>query len=197
MSYNIYIEAMVNFEWDVEKAQKNLENHRVSFELASLVFTDPDRVTMQDTRQDYGEERLIILGQVEGRVLVVVSTERESTHCAPVSFRHERPTNEKGSAMTTVKHTIDPKNPPKASKADLARLDAIKDDEIDYGDIPELDAEFWASAEIKTPNQKAAVTMRVDEETLEFFKGEQPKGYTARMAAVLKAYVKAQQPKQG
>ena len=66
----------MNFEWDAEKAQKNLENHRVSFELASLVFTDPDRVTMQDTRQDYGEERLIILGQVEGRVLVVVSTER-------------------------------------------------------------------------------------------------------------------------
>ena len=99
--------------------------------------------------------------------------------------------------MATVKHTIDPKNPPKGSKADLARLDAIKDDEIDYGDIPELDAEFWVSAEIKTANQKAAVTMRVDEETLEFFKGEQPKGYTARMAAVLKAYVKAQQPKQG
>lgn len=99
--------------------------------------------------------------------------------------------------MTTVKHTIDPKNPPKASKADLARLDAIADDAIDYSDAPELDAAFWASTEVETPNQKAAVTMRVDEETLEFFKGEQPRGYTARMAAVLKAYVKAQQPKQG
>ena len=66
----------MNFEWDAEKAQKNLENHGVSFELASLVLTDPDRVTVQDTRQDYGEERLIILGQVEGRVLVVVTTER-------------------------------------------------------------------------------------------------------------------------
>lgn len=39
--------------------------------------------------------------------------------------------------------------------------------------------------------------MRVDEETLEFFKGDNPKGYTARMASVLKAYVKAHQPKQG
>jgi hypothetical protein len=29
-----------------------------------------------------------------------------------------------------------PKNPPKASKADLARLDAIADDEIDYSDAP-------------------------------------------------------------
>ena len=99
--------------------------------------------------------------------------------------------------MTTVKHTLDPKNPPRMTKAERARFDAIRDEDINYSDIPELDAEFWASAEIETPNQKAAVTMRVDEETLEFFKGEQPKGYTARMAAVLKAYVKAQQPKQG
>ena len=99
--------------------------------------------------------------------------------------------------MTTVKYTLDPKNPPKTPKKDLERFDAIKDDDIDYSDAPELDAAFWASAEIERPNQKAAVTMRVDEETLEFFKGEQPKGYTARMAAVLKAYVKAQQPKQG
>jgi uncharacterized protein (DUF4415 family) len=99
--------------------------------------------------------------------------------------------------MTTVKHTIDPNNPLKASRADLARLDAIADDAIDYSDVPELDAAFWASAEIEKPSQKAAVTMRVDDETLEYFKGEQPRGYTARMAAVLKAYVKAQQPKQG
>ena len=68
----------MNFEWDADKARTNLEKHGVSFELATLVFTDGDRVTVQDTRQDYGEERLIILGQVEGRVLVVVTTERSS-----------------------------------------------------------------------------------------------------------------------
>ena len=98
--------------------------------------------------------------------------------------------------MATVKYTSDPKNPPKANKAELAHLDTITDDEIDYSDIPELDAAFWASAEIKKPNQKTPISMRVDEETLEYFKGQHPKGYTARMAAVLKAYVKAQQPKQ-
>ena len=98
--------------------------------------------------------------------------------------------------MTTVKHTIAPKNPPKASKADLARLDAIADDAIDYSDAPELDAAFWASAEIETPTQKKPVSVRVDRETLEFFKSQHPKGYSSRMAAVLKAYVQAQ-PKQG
>ena len=68
----------MNFEWDANKAQTNLEKHGVSFELATLIFTDSERVTVKDTRQDYGENRSIILGQVEGRVLVVVTTERDA-----------------------------------------------------------------------------------------------------------------------
>lgn len=67
----------MNFEWDADKAQKNLEKHGVSFELAALVFADEERVTVQDMRHDYGEERLVTLGQVEARVLVVVTTERD------------------------------------------------------------------------------------------------------------------------
>lgn len=97
--------------------------------------------------------------------------------------------------MATFKHTLDPKSPPKMSTADRARFDAIRDEDIDYSDIPELDAEFWANAQIKTPAQKPVVTMRVDEETIDYFKGSDPKGYTARMAAVLRAYVDAHQPK--
>lgn len=97
--------------------------------------------------------------------------------------------------MPTVKFTLDPKNPPKMSKADRARLDAISDKDIDYSDLPELDADFWANATIEKPAQKPSVTMRMDEATLAYFKGSDPKGYTGRMAAVLKAYVQAHQPK--
>jgi uncharacterized protein (DUF4415 family) len=97
--------------------------------------------------------------------------------------------------MTTVKHTLDPKNPPKMTKAEQERFDAISDEDIDYSDIPELDMAFWSNAKIEAPSQRPSVTMRLDAETLEYFKGEQPKGYTARMAAVLKAYVQAHQPK--
>lgn len=97
--------------------------------------------------------------------------------------------------MTTVKHTLDPNKPPRMTKADRARFDAIKDDDIDFSDIPELDADFWATADIKTPSQKPVVTMRVDEDTIDYFKGNDPKGYTARMAAVLRAYADAHQPK--
>ena len=97
--------------------------------------------------------------------------------------------------MPTVKHTLDPKNPPKMGKAERARFDAIRDDDIDYSDTPELDADLWANATIEKPNQKSSVTMRMDEETVAYFKGSDPKGYTGRMAAVLKAYVQAHQPK--
>ena len=97
--------------------------------------------------------------------------------------------------MATVRYTPDPKTPPRMTREEKARFDALKDEDIDYSDIPELDAAFWAKTKIEQPEQKPQVTMRVDEETLQFFKGDNPKGYTARMASVLKAYVKARQPK--
>lgn len=97
--------------------------------------------------------------------------------------------------MATVKHTLDPKNPPKMNDAVRARFDAIREGDIDYSDIPELDADFWATAEIKTPAKKPVVALRVDEDTIDYFKGSDPKGYTARMAGVLRAYVDAHQPK--
>ena len=94
-----------------------------------------------------------------------------------------------------VKHTLDPKNPPKMGKAERARFGAIRDEDIDYSDIPELDADFWATAKIEKPAQKPSVTIRMDEAILAYFKGSDPKGYTGRMAAVLRAYVQAHQPK--
>ena len=97
--------------------------------------------------------------------------------------------------MATVKHTLDPKNPPKMSAADRARFEAIREEDIDYSDISELVVDVSATAEIKTPVKKPVVTMRIDEETIDYFKGNDPKGYTARMAAVLRAYVEAHQPK--
>ena len=73
----MYVEVMKNFEWNAEKAQKNLEKHGVRFEIASAVFIDPDRITAIDDRFDYGEERLVTLGRTHNGVLVVVTTERD------------------------------------------------------------------------------------------------------------------------
>lgn len=63
------------FEWDSAKAQKNLALHKVAFEWAAEMFAGPT-VTVPDTRRDYGEDRFISLGAVDGRCLVVVHTPR-------------------------------------------------------------------------------------------------------------------------
>jgi uncharacterized DUF497 family protein len=67
----------MDFEWDAEKARKNLEKHGVRFEIAEAVFLDPNHITVIDDRFDYGEERLVTVGQTYDGVLVVVTTERD------------------------------------------------------------------------------------------------------------------------
>ena len=63
--------------------------------------------------------------------------------------------------------------------------------EIDYSDIPELGPDFWENAKVTPPRTKQVVSLRLPEDVIAFFKSEDPKGYTQRMAAVLKAYADA------
>ena len=73
----------------------------------------------------------------------------------------------------------------------LEEIAALQDSQIDTSDIPALDLEFWSKAIISPPRTKPNVSLRIDEDVIAHFKKESPKGYTARMAAVLKAYVSA------
>ncbi|GGK26357.1 BrnA antitoxin family protein [Salinarimonas ramus] len=93
--------------------------------------------------------------------------------------------------MQKVRFTLDPNDPPELSDETAARWDALDDADIDFSDAPELDPTFWRQVEPHTPGPKPTVTMRVDPEVVAFFKQEDPKGYTRRMADVLAAYVKA------
>lgn len=68
-----------NFEWDERKAAENVAKHGVSFEMACDVFSNPFAVERLDDRQDYGEDRFVILGMVEGRLLLVGYTMRDET----------------------------------------------------------------------------------------------------------------------
>ena len=81
----------------------------------------------------------------------------------------------------------------KSIKSDLARIDALKDDDIDYSEIPDLSTlgeEFWSKAVVTRAEPKAQVTIRLDREVLDWFKS-QGKGYQSRMNAVLRAYKEA------
>ncbi|MBX9725135.1 MAG: BrnT family toxin [Candidatus Obscuribacterales bacterium] len=65
----------MKFEWDDEKNQSNIAQHGVDFEDATKVFYQPG-LDRGDDREDYGEERRIRLGFVQGVPLFVVYTVR-------------------------------------------------------------------------------------------------------------------------
>ena len=71
----------------------------------------------------------------------------------------------------------------------------IEDSDIDFSDIPELDADFWNNAEIIQPDTTQPVTLRIKKSVLEYFKAG-GKGYQTRINAALESYVQAQQSKQ-
>jgi uncharacterized protein len=67
----------LNFEWDPEKAAKNLAKHGVSFREAESVFGDPLGRITTDPRHSVEEERYVLLGQSrERRLLAVMFAER-------------------------------------------------------------------------------------------------------------------------
>src|SRR5208283_5953324 len=60
----------MQYEGDEAKNRKNMAKHGLSFEDAEQVFSGPC-VTFEDDRFDYGEERLITLGLLAGRLVVI------------------------------------------------------------------------------------------------------------------------------
>jgi uncharacterized DUF497 family protein len=67
----------LKFGWDKSKARSNHARHGVSFDLAKGVFKDPFAIEFLDDRQDYGEERSVIIGLVDGQLLYVAYVERD------------------------------------------------------------------------------------------------------------------------
>lgn len=83
------------------------------------------------------------------------------------------------------KHTIK-----KRSRTNWAKIDALKDKEIDTSDIPEQGKAFFKRAILRLPEPKTAVTIRLDRQVLDWFKAKGP-GYQTRINALLRAYMEA------
>ena len=65
------------FEWDQKKALANARKHRVTFEQAATVFTDPAALTFADPDHSADEFREITIGHTsQGRLLFVSHCER-------------------------------------------------------------------------------------------------------------------------
>ena len=65
----------MKYIWDKNKNKQNIKKHGISFELASKIFLDPNRIEYYDEKHSKNEDRYYTIGLV-GEVLFVVYTER-------------------------------------------------------------------------------------------------------------------------
>jgi hypothetical protein len=88
----------MQWQWDTNKANSNIQKHGVSFEEAVTVFGDPLAVTVDDPDHSIGEARFVTIGFSNlQRLLVVCHTEREQAVrliSARLATRRERRTYE-------------------------------------------------------------------------------------------------------
>ncbi len=67
----------VGFEWDDRKNESNIQKHGLDFADTHQIFAAPMLVA-SDELHEFGEERSIGIGLLEGRVVVVVFSEPEA-----------------------------------------------------------------------------------------------------------------------
>jgi uncharacterized protein (DUF4415 family) len=65
----------------------------------------------------------------------------------------------------------------------------MKDSDIDFSEVPELDPDFFARA-IIWPGPKKQITLRIDPDVLTFFR-KHGRGYQSTINAVLRKYIEA------
>jgi uncharacterized protein (DUF4415 family) len=84
----------------------------------------------------------------------------------------------------------------KKSQTDWKRIDAMKDEDIDLEETPEIPAEMFARSIVrrglKPVSRKTQLTLRIDSDVLEFYK-KQGAGYQTKINALLRAYMEAHQ----
>lgn len=78
------------------------------------------------------------------------------------------------------------------SKTNWKKLsqDQASDAAINYSDNPETTEDFWKDAQLFIPTHKVHISLRLDDDIVEFFKKQGP-GYQTKINAALKAYMRA------
>jgi uncharacterized protein (DUF4415 family) len=109
------------------------------------------------------------------------------------SSRHGGRAETKGENITRVS-----RDDPQRGKTDWATVDALTDEEIEAAirndpDAVPLDFD-WSKAVLVIPPKKKAISIRVDEDVLDYFKKDGA-GYQRRMNAVLRSYMQQKRRK--
>ena len=78
------------------------------------------------------------------------------------------------------------------SETDFKRLHEMKDEDIDFSDIPPVPAEMFARGIVrrglKPVIRKRQLTLRMDSDVIEWFK-KQGQGYQTKINSLLRAYM--------
>lgn len=61
----------MDFEWDIQKEQKNIAKHGLDFSTSILVFGDENRLEFYDVEHSDTEDRYITIGAIDGVVTIV------------------------------------------------------------------------------------------------------------------------------
>ena len=77
----------MRFEWDPEKARRNIAKHGLSFEEAATAFGDPLSLTKFDPDHSEDEDRFVLLGASHAGRLVVVSHTHRGKRIRLISAR--------------------------------------------------------------------------------------------------------------
>jgi len=84
---------------------------------------------------------------------------------------------------------------PSRGRADLDRVRRMSEAQLrdtSPAELANLPDDFWAAAVLVDPARKQAISLRVDEDVLAWFKEAGPR-YQSRMNAVLRSYMNARQ----
>jgi uncharacterized DUF497 family protein len=76
----------MNFEWDEAKNRANIRKHGFHFAEAEEMFRGP-LLARPDTREDYGEERWIGVGMIQGRLAFVAFSQPSPDVIRIISLR--------------------------------------------------------------------------------------------------------------
>src|ERR1019366_1241265 len=76
-------------------------------------------------------------------------------------------------------------------KSVLARIDRMREADIDYSDIPPLDKTFLKKATAAWPPVKRQLTIRLDADVLDWLKGH-GRGYQTRINRILRVVMESQ-----
>ncbi len=97
--------------------------------------------------------------------------------------------------------TIVSRDDPRRGKTDWAKVAKLTDEEIEAAMAKDpawadYDDAHWSEAVLVMPPKKKAISIRVDEDVLDFFRQEGV-GYQRRINAVLRSYMQQRRKKRG